>query len=48
MCVYVYVHILSVLLFQFCDTYLEVPLISMNMYHLDLSPESNNMIILLF
>ena len=28
------------LLFRFCDTHLEVPLISMNMYHLELTPES--------
>ena len=32
------------LLFQFCDTYLEVSLISLNMYHLELMPESYNLI----
>ena len=32
------------LLFQFCDTHLEVPLISMNMYHLELTPESYKLI----
>ena len=28
---------------HFCDSYLEVPLISMNMYHLELTPESYNL-----
>ena len=28
--------------FQFCDIHLEAPLISMNMYHLGLMPESYN------
>ena len=28
-----------------CDTYLEVPRISMNMYHLELTPESYNLIV---
>ena len=32
------------LLFQFCDTYLEVPPINMNMYDLELKPESYNFI----
>ena len=32
------------LVFQFCDTYLEVPLISMNTYHLELTPESCNLV----
>ena len=31
------------LLFQFCDPRLEVPLISMNMYHLEFTPESYNL-----
>ena len=32
------------LLFQFCDTYLEVPLISKIMHHLELTPELYNLI----
>ena len=36
------------LLFQFCDTYLKVPLISMNTYHLELMPESYNLQSLFF
>ena len=31
------IYILSVLFFQFCDTQLVVPPISMNMYHLELT-----------
>ena len=33
------------LLFQFCDTHLEVPLIRMNMNHLELTPESYNFLL---
>ena len=31
-----------ILFFQFCDTFLEVPLIIINVYHLELTPESYN------
>ena len=31
------------LLFKFCDTYIQVPLISMNTYHLEVMPESYNL-----
>ena len=30
-------------MFQFCDALLEVPLISMNIYYLELTPESYNL-----
>ena len=43
-----YTQYIYILMFQFCDTHLEVPLTSMNMFHLELTPESLNIRVLLF
>ena len=41
--IYTYIYIERVfILFQFCDIHVEVPLISMNMYHPELTPETHD------